>query len=201
MAIHTIIWDLGGVLMRTVDPAPRERLAARFGKSARELEYIFYSGESGDRCQLGEITFEQHLENVRHILGFAPEETEDFVRQFWGGDIFDEELVSYIRELRGRYKTGLLSNAFPNLREWLEEDAKVDGAFDTMIISAEVNIVKPDPRIYHLALESLGTAPQEAIFIDDMERNISGAREVGLHTVHFRDPIQAREELEQILAM
>jgi epoxide hydrolase-like predicted phosphatase len=201
MAIRTIIWDLGGVLMRTVDPVPRERLAARFGKSARELEYIFYSGESGGRCQLGEITFEQHLENVRHILGFAPEETEDFVRQFWGGDIFDEELVSYIRELRGKYKTGLLSNAFPNLREWLEEDAKVDGAFDAMIISAEVNIVKPDPRIYHLALESLGTPPQEAIFIDDMVHNIAGAREVGMHTVHFRDPIQAREELEQTLAM
>lgn len=199
MTIKAIIWDLGGVLLRTEDPAPRQALAVKTGMSSRELEYLFYAGESGDRCQLGEISYEEHVENVRQVLGLSAEEMTQFVDQFWGGDIFDRELVAYIRDLKSRYRTGLLSNAFSNLRPFLEQDNRVDGVFDDMVISAEVGIVKPDPAIYLLSLSNLGVQPGEAVFIDDMPNNVQGAISLGMHAVRFESPAQVRNDLDALL--
>lgn len=201
MTIKATIWDLGGVILRTTNPEPRNELAEKFGKSSRELEYIFYSGSSGDKCQLGEISYEEHVENVRLLLNLSPEEMEQFIEQFWGGDIFDYDLVNYIREIKQNYKTSLLSNAFPNLREWLSQGNKVDGVFDEMLISAEVGLVKPDPAIYNLALEKLDVKPEEAVFIDDMPQNVESARDIGMQAVRFTSPEQVKDALTDMLSI
>jgi len=199
MKIRAVIWDLGGVLLRTEDPTPRGRLAERFGMSAHELEKLFYGGSSGTRCQLGEITFEQHIQNVRGELNLSPDEMDSVIDQFWAGDRLDQDLVNYIRNLHDRHRTGLLSNAFSDLRDWLKQQGEVGGVFDELVISAEVGIVKPDPRIYHLALDQLKVAPEEAVFIDDFARNIEGAMAVGMHAIKFINPDQTRSELEELL--
>jgi putative hydrolase of the HAD superfamily len=62
-----------------------------------------------------------------------------------------------------------------------------------------VGIAKPDPRIYHLALDGMGVAANEAVFIDDFEKNIDGARAVGMQTIHFKDPKQATSDLRNLL--
>jgi putative hydrolase of the HAD superfamily len=169
------------------------------GMSSHELEKLFYSGSSGDRCQLGEITFEQHVQNVRGELNLSPDEMDSVIEQFWAGDRLDQDLVNYIRNLHDRYRTGLLSNAFSDLREWLKQQGEVDGVFDELVISAEVGIVKPDPRIYYLALDQLKVVPEEAIFIDDFNHNIEGAMAVGMHAIKFINPDQTRSELEELL--
>ena len=199
MGIQAVIWDLGGVLLRTEDYAPRRALAQRYGMTLGEIEDFVYSGESGDRAQRGEISVEQHWENLRASLGLSPAEFQAFRDQFWGGDRLDTDLVAYIRQLHGDFKTGLLSNAFSDLRRLVAETWKFADVFDVMIISAEVGLVKPDPRIYHLALDRLGVAPEAAVFIDDFSRNIEGARRVKLNAIHFKDLQQARHELESLL--
>jgi epoxide hydrolase-like predicted phosphatase len=199
MGIQAVIWDLGGVLLRTEDYAPRRALAQRFGMTVAEIEEIVFSGESGDRAQRGEINVEQHWENQRRALGLSPAEMQAFRDEFWAGDRLDTDLVAYIRRLRRDFKTGLLSNAFSDLRRVVTETWKFADAFDEMVISAEVGLVKPDPRIYRLALERLGIAPAEAVFIDDFSRNVLGARAEGLNAIHFQDPQQTRRELEGLL--
>ena len=199
MVIQAVIWDLGGVLVRTEDYAPRQALAQRYGMTLAEIEEFVFSGESGDRAQRGEISVEQHWENQGRQLGLSPEEIQAFRDEFWGGDRLDTDLVAYIRRLRLDFKTGLLSNAFSDLRRVVTETWRFADAFDEMVISAEVGVVKPDPRIYHLALERLEAPPEAAVFIDDFRRNIEGARAVGLNAIHFKDPVQARGELEGLL--
>jgi epoxide hydrolase-like predicted phosphatase len=199
MNIRAVIWDLGGVLVRTEDYTSRDRLAARLGLSREELEDLVFSNDSGDRAQLGLISVEQHLENLRQRFGLQRSEMDHFWKEFWGGDRLDAELVAFIRSLRARYRTGLLSNAFSDLRHYVTHVWKFADAFDEMVISAEVGLVKPDARIYRLILERLGVAPQEAVFIDDMPRNVEGARAVNLHAVQFVTPQQARGELERLL--
>lgn len=199
MNIRAVIWDLGGVLVRTEDYTSRDHLAARLGLSREELEDLVFSNDSGDRAQLGLISVEQHLENLRRRFGLQKSEMDHFWKDFWGGDRIDAELVAFIRSLRARYKTGLLSNAFSDLRHYVTNVWKFADAFDEMVISAEVGLVKPDARIYRLILERLGVAPQEAVFIDDMPRNVEGARAVNLHAVQFASPKQARSELERLL--
>jgi putative hydrolase of the HAD superfamily len=77
----------------------------------------------------------------------------------------------------------------------------VDALFDVVIDSSAVGMRKPDPAIYRLALQELGgVVPERAVFLDDHEGNIAGARAVGLHAVLVGpDPRPALDELDRIL--
>lgn len=198
MAIRAVIWDLGGVLLRG-EITSRQALADRMGMTREELENLVFDNESGDRAQLGEISVDEHWENIRQLLGLDAAEISEFRWQFWEGDRLDVALVDYIRSLRGRYKTGLLSNAFSDLRRVVTSTLKISDAFDEMVISAEIHLMKPDPRIYQYALQRLGVAPQEAVFIDDMARNVEGARSQGMFAIQFHQPAQAQADLERLL--
>ena len=199
MTIRAIIWDMGGVLIRTEDPAPRAELAAQMGMTRKDLEIIFFAGRSGTMAQLGEINTQQHIGNIRQELNLTPEEMDTIWDKFWEGDRLDGDLVNYIRDLKAQYKTGLLSNAFSNLREWIAKEGKFSDAFDDMVISAEVGLMKPDPRIYQLALEQLEVSPSEAIFVDDFLHNIDGAQSLGMHAIHFQNPDQVLGDIQRIL--
>jgi epoxide hydrolase-like predicted phosphatase len=199
MAISAVIWDLGGVLLRTEDFSSRQALADRMGKSRTELENLVFDGDSGDRAQLGEISADEHWDNIRRILGLDAAGISEFRRQFWEGDQLDVELVNTIRRLRRSYKTGLLSNAFSDLRQVVTSILQISDAFDEMVISAEIHLMKPDARIYQHALQRLGVVAQETVFIDDMLRNVEGARRQGMNAIHFRQRSQALAELKRLL--
>jgi epoxide hydrolase-like predicted phosphatase len=199
MAIRAVIWDLGGVILRTEDFSSRRALADRIGKSRAELEELVFNGDSGDRAQLGEISIDEHWDNIRRTLDLDASGIGEFRRQFWEGDRLDVELVDLIRGLRGRYKTGLLSNAFSDLRQVVTSVLNFSDAFDEMVISAELHLMKPDARIYQVALQRLGVAAAESVFIDDLLRNVEGARSQGMKAIHFQERSQALKELEQLL--
>ena len=199
MTISAIIFDLGGVLLRTADFAPREKLASRLGMSRGELEQIIFAGESGDKAQRGEITSQQHWSNLATQFHYSDVKIYQLVEEFFATDEIDTNLLGFIRHLHKTYKTGLLSNAFDDLRQIITERWHFGDAFDDMVISAEVGLVKPDPHIYHLAVEQLGVKAEQAVFVDDMQHNIDGAKRVGMLGIHFRNPQQMRHELEQLL--
>jgi HAD superfamily hydrolase (TIGR01509 family) len=69
-----------------------------------------------------------------------------------------------------------------------------------MIISAEVHLVKPDPRIFHLTLQRLQVRPAEAVFVDDMAENVEAAAREGLVAILYLDLSQTLDELKRILA-
>ncbi len=199
MSIRAIIWDMGGVILRTEDAAPRVELATRFGLTRQELEDLVFHCDVSDQATLGQLGVEQIWQNVCTRLNVPPEQAATLQQGFWGGDRLDTELVDYIRALRPRYRTALLSNAWSDLRQILQERWRVVDAFDEVIISAEVGLMKPDPRIYQLAVTRLGVTPAEAVFIDDFPLNVRAAQESGLHAIRFRSAAQARAELEQLL--
>ena len=199
MAIKAIIFDFGGVLLRTEDHMPRERLAERVNMDRPELEEFVFGGDSGEKAQKGEISTEQHGENLRYQLGYTPQEFSIFLEEFFLGDRLDEELVNYVRSLRKVYKTALLSNSTDDLRHKIEEKWHFEDAFDIMVISGEIGEAKPAPRIFQLALEKLGVAPGEAIFVDDFQRNIEAAEQVGMHGIRFLTSQQVREDIDKVL--
>jgi epoxide hydrolase-like predicted phosphatase len=199
MTIKAIIFDFGGVLFRTTDFSPREQLAARMGLSRNKLEELIFGGESGDLAQRGEITVQQHWANLAAQIHRSEKEIKTLVEEFFAYDELDQSLLEYVRALHASYKTGLLSNAFDDLRQIITERWHFEDAFDDMIISAEVGLVKPDARIFHLAVEQLGVKASQAIFVDDMQRNIEGAKSVGLVGIHFQNPLQVRCDIDSLL--
>lgn len=199
MTIRAVIFDLGGVLVRTEDPKPRGEYARRLGLTYRDLDRLVFNHPTAVQATIGAITAEAHWEGVRQALGLPAEELPTLQTAFWGGDRLDRELVDYLRSLRPRCKTALLSNAWSHLRAWLEQQWKIADAFDEIIISAEVGVSKPDPRIYQLTLERLVVEPQEAVFVDDFSENVYAARSLGMHGVQFLSAGQARAEVEKLL--
>ncbi len=200
MNLQAVIWDMGGVLLRTDNPEPRQRLAERLQIPNGIIENLVFDSESSRRAQLGEIGVEEHWEFVRRELGLPIAEMPEFRLRFWEGDAVDEKLVEDIRALRlASYKMGLLSNAFSETRKFISEECQISDAFDQIIISAEEGIIKPDARIYQIALDRLGVSAQDSVFIDDSLENILGARQVGLIGIHFISPAQVRQSLQKLL--
>ena len=119
-------------------------------------------------------------------------------QEFFAGDVIDTALLDTIRGLHPLYKVGLISNAWSGLRAYITRNSFAD-IFDHMVISAEVGMMKPDPKIYYHALEQFGVAPQEAVFLDDFQENITGAQAIGMNAIHFTDPGQALQQLKSML--
>jgi HAD superfamily hydrolase (TIGR01509 family) len=84
-----------------------------------------------------------------------------------------------LARLQGACRLALLSNAPPSLRGLLDQ-LGLARYFDYMVISGEVDVRKPDPGIYLLALASLGVRPEESLFVDDLEENLVVARQIGM---------------------
>lgn len=199
MSIKAVIFDFGGVLMRTEDKGPRTRLAERYSLTYEELDRLVFESPSGAQAARGEISEEEHWRQVCEGLGVPEGERAAFQEAFWGGDRLDARLVEYIRSLRPRFKTALLSNAWSTLREALKNRYEILDAFDEVFISCELGLVKPDPRVYEEVTRRLEISPEEAVFVDDWFPNIEGARAVGLKAVHFQSTAQALEELDALL--
>jgi len=198
MSIRAVFFDLGGVLLRTEFQAPRQQLAERLGLEYDDLVKIVFDSDSGIKAAIGEITSEEHWDSIMKRLKRPASELIAIRDEFFAGDILDRTLLDYIRSLRGKYKTGLISNAWGDLRDFIVRE-KFEDAFDKMIISAEVGAAKPEPKIFQIALEQFGVSPNEAVFVDDFLINIEGCEKVGMKGIHFKDPESTLQQLKELL--
>ncbi|HET9589439.1 MAG TPA: HAD family phosphatase [Anaerolineales bacterium] len=198
MSIKAVFFDLGGVIVRTEFQAPRQQLAERLGLEYDDLVKIVFDSDSGIKATIGEMSSEEHWNSVLKRLKRPASDLPAIRDEFFAGDIVDRTLVDFIRSLRGKYKTGLISNAWGDLRDFIVRE-KFDDAFDKMIISAEVGAAKPEPKIFQIALGQFGVSPGEAVFVDDFLINIEGCEKVGIKGIHFKDPESALRQLEQLL--
>ena len=194
--LKAIIFDVGGVILRTRSRAGREKWATRLGLDSWDFERFIFGGESGRAAQLGQKTEQEHWCWLGQHFGLSDDELAEMRRDFFAGDFMDADLVAYAGRLgQAGYRLGILSNFGDAARRlWSEVYPFID-TFEGVIISAEVGVMKPDPKIYRLAAESVGVAPDEALFIDDFIENIEGARAVGMQALHFTDPEDVRRQL------
>jgi epoxide hydrolase-like predicted phosphatase len=201
MSIRAVLFDLGGVIVRTEYQAPRQRLAESLGMDYEDIDRIVFGGGtngSAARATLGQISEDEHWLNVMTVLKQPASERVRIKAEFFAGDIIDHTLLDYLRSLRPKYKTGLISNAWSGLRNYIQHE-KFDDAFDHMIISSEVGAMKPSEEIFHLALKQVGVKPNEAVFVDDFIENIEACEKVGMKGIHFRDAESAMKQLKAIL--
>lgn len=199
-AIDAVIWDLGGVILRTEDRSLRQAWEERLGLPAGELDRLVFAEQVGRRAALGQAHPEQVWQWVGERLGLPPDDLAQLQHEFWQGDQIDAALVAFIRQLRAHRRTALLSNAWPGMRDMLEGEWGIADAFDALFISAELGLAKPDPAIYRLTLEHLDIRPAQAIFVDDFHENVQAASQLGIHAVHFRSAEQSMRAVGQLLS-
>jgi len=199
--IKAIIFDWGGVMEAMVGEADtqawEERLALEPGALADALW-----GDIWEELEVNAIGETQYLQRVAERLGFADVEAlEAVLNELYAGDRLNREMVAAAKALRQRYQVAVLSNAWPGQRRHVLETFGIDlhTEFDVYVNSAEVELRKPDLAIYRLAVERLEIEPSEAVFLDDLPRNVAAAREIGLHAIHVNDPAEALNDLERLL--
>jgi HAD superfamily hydrolase (TIGR01509 family) len=182
--IRAVYFDLGGVLLRTEDLEPRRRWEARFGLPDWGLAKLVFDSHAAQRATLGQAKVEDIWAEAGKKLALGPEELDTLQKDFWAGDRWDEDLLAFIRSLRPRIRTGLISNAWADVRQASQAHVN-EGAFDLIMYSAEECVMKPEAEIFRRALQRLGVAADEAIFVDDVLENVEAARALGMHGVHF----------------
>ncbi|MCP4357672.1 MAG: HAD family phosphatase [Chloroflexi bacterium] len=196
--IKAVIFDFGGVILRTQDWSGRRKWEKRLGLAKNEAEAIVFNSDMGRKAQHGQVSYDEHWAWLGNHFNLTTAEQTEFETDFWAGDVLDKGLVTFICSLRPSYQTALISNAFDDLQRVLTDIFDIADAFDVIAISAEEGIMKPDPRLYQLTLERLDCHPEEAIFIDDFAHNIAGAREIGIKGILFTPDINLTEELQNL---
>ena len=205
--ITALISDFGGVLTTPLirgflayqDQAgvTVQELGATMARSAEEDGvHPLYALERGE---ISEAEFQRRLESrldgrfdFQHLRRLYFERLEP-----------NREMIEFVRDLRGRgLRTALCTN---NVREWeplwRSKLPELDEVFEVVVDSAFVGSRKPEREIYDITLERLGgVKPQECVFVDDIDVNCEGARELGMHPVRFEETSRAIAEVEALLS-
>ncbi|MCL5997749.1 MAG: HAD family phosphatase [Chloroflexi bacterium] len=195
--IQAVIFDIGGVLIRTEDWSPRRRWEERLGLPERGLSAAVFDSEVALRAAIGQATDEDVWRYVGNRFALDPQQLGQLQMDFWSGDRLDVDLCQFLADLRPRFKTGILSNTWPHMPATNKRLFGFDAPVDAAVYSFNEGITKPSPHIYRVALERLGVRPEQAVFVDDFIENIDAAREVGMPAVWFRSREQAVTELQR----
>ena len=108
----------------------------------------------------------------------------------------DPQMLAWTEKLRDAgMKTAILSNMPLDLAEYVRKNFRWLDHFAFKTLSAEVRTIKPEPAIYEHTLRGLGVAADQALFIDDRERNIEAARRLGIHGILYESLAQLKGEL------
>jgi epoxide hydrolase-like predicted phosphatase len=180
-----VIFDWGGVLMRTVDPSPRLNWDRRLGLTPGSVERVVHGIQAWQQVQRGELSLDAYWQQVGQALGLEPDDLAQLRQDFYRGDHLDSALTGLIERLReGGILVGLLSNNGPDLTRLLDEMG-ISQLFDEIVVSADIGIMKPDERAYRAILAKLAISPSLAIFVDDFEQNVQGAQRIGMNAILF----------------
>jgi len=199
-AVRAVVWDLGGVILRTMDWSRRSAWEDRLGLPRMQLTRLVFESDASRRATLGQASDDDVWASVAAALSLDPATLQQLRHEYFADDRIDARLMDFIRQLRSRVRVGMITNAWPSIRRALETTFAIADAFDPLVVSAEEGIAKPDPRIYQLTLERLGLEPAQAVFVDDFEDNVAGARWVGMQAVHFTSTPQAISAVRALLA-
>jgi putative hydrolase of the HAD superfamily len=200
--VRAVIFDFGGVLVRTQSQARRESWARRLNIPMRELSDVVFGAENGYAAQLGQWTDDEHWDWVGQRIGLSGSSLERFRSDYFAEDVLDAGLLAYVDRLRAAgYHLGLLSNATDAARRIIGQRYGVLDHFGSVTVSAEEGIMKPDPRIFRIALARAGVQAPEAVFVDDFIENVDAARALGMAGVHFEEPAAARMAIADLVGI
>jgi putative hydrolase of the HAD superfamily len=205
-SFRAVIFDLGGVVFDSPLHAIA-RFEQEFGIPPGHVNRVVVAtGEAGawSRLERGELAvagfaplFERECAEAGH-----PIDALAMMARIGEATAPRPAMLAALRALRARgFALAALTNNWESESGRSGDHAELRALFDAFVESAVVGVRKPDPRIYELACEALGVAPAEAVFLDDIGRNLKAARVLGMATIKVDSPGPALAELERVLGL
>jgi HAD superfamily hydrolase (TIGR01509 family) len=182
-----VILDIGGVLEITPETGCvrrwEERLELPLGTVHDRMSDVWRAGS------VGSISESEVHEQVAARLNLAAPQVEAFMADLWAEYLGtpNEELIDYVRGLRGSCRLGILSNSFVGARERETSLYHFDELVEQIVYSHEIGIEKPDLRAFEAACASLDGRPENCLFIDDVAVNVEAAQALGMQAHLFED--------------
>lgn len=194
--IKSVIFDWGGVLIDDPNPGLMQ-YCANVLKVSKE-NYIKAHIKFADGFQKGAIGEDEFWGKICRELNVPKTNISSlWAEAFEAAYVQRDDMFSMAAWLRENgYRTAVLSNTeVPAMQHFHKQRYDM---FDVSVFSCHEGVKKPDREIYELMLEKLGSHPEQAIFIDDKQEYIDGAKEIGINTILFQDINQVKGELNRL---
>lgn len=197
-SVPAIVFDLGNVL---IGWNPRKLFEEIFDHDQEQIDYFFdnvCTTEWNEQQDAGRPIAEAIKERVTLFPEYEP-----YIRAYydrWIETILGpiDGTVDIFNELKdGGFYLCALSNWSAETIPLVIDKYPFFSQFEEMVISGRVKTKKPDPKIYEILLERIGRPAEQCLFIDDSQKNITAADQLGFDTIHFESPTQLRIELNK----
>lgn len=208
---EAVLFDFGGVYIGSPFPSFIEQ-STQLGADPDLLIQLTFGSLDGDsdhpwhRVERGELSMLDARLEILELFREAGIEVDPFRLLAQTMSPHKEghpDVVACTRELReAGLTTGLVTNNALEIRERWRSMLPLEELFDVVIDSSEVGVRKPDPQIYHLALERVGASAASTLFLDDLPGNLRGAEAVGMRGILVEpDPAGALAELRALVGL
>ena len=195
-ARDTVVFDLGGVL---IEWDPRHLYRKLFAGDEAAMEH-FLATVCTHEWNRGQDAGRSFVEGARLLKTEHPDQAglidaycARFDEMMPGPIAGSVEILADLRD-RGTPLYGLTNFSAETYPAAFERFAFLRW-FRGVLVSGEVGLIKPDPRIFALLIERFAIDPRRAVYIDDVEANVVAARPFGIHAIHFTNPADLRAEL------
>ena len=198
--IKNVIFDIGNVLVDFDWEGHMRRICPHLNENDfYEINIAAWGDNRWDKFDLGVDSEIVISEMISHAPKYE-KEIKSLFGNFRGCFRKLDSSIGWIKDLKTRgYKVYYLSNysylAMKANPECLDFVPLMDGG----IFSCDVHVIKPDKRIYELLCEKYDLNPEECVFIDDLERNVEGARKFGIKAIQLVSVKQAQQDLNNLL--
>jgi putative hydrolase of the HAD superfamily len=193
--LQIVFYDLGGVLVNVFAGKFMEALADEMGMTPAELAPRLETLRPDSRLfDSGEIDGPEFHRRLVSRLGSGLA-WERFKELYTGIFSLKEDVAEVAASLQGHVRLSIISNTDPLHFEYLINCYPIFRIFEKPVTSFAARAIKPDPAIFHYALQAWGVQPEEALFIDDVADNVAAARGVGMQAIHFQGVDQLRQGL------
>ena len=198
MTIRAVIFDVGGVLSHHNNFAPLDPWLDRLNMSAEQIIHTVFGNEVAGRATLGQAKVEEVWQFANQRFGLSEVDRQALLVDFWATMTWDRSLLDFIRMLKPAFKTGVLSDAWPDAR--VTNTPITYDLFDVIVYSAEEGIQKPNPEMYRRTLSRLDVMPTESIYVDDSPTKVEAANQLGMHGLLFTGSATIREQISGLLS-
>ncbi|GAB2801318.1 HAD family phosphatase [Rhabdobacter roseus] len=207
-AIKNIIFDMGDVIINIDVPRTARAFAELSQQQEDELIELFQEKELFRQFETGHLDDAGFRSYVRELLR-QEHWDEATIDKAWNALLLDlpPERVELIQRLGQSYRLFLLSNTssihVAEVNRILQQVAGVPSLtelFETVFLSYEMGLMKPDLAIYQRVLEQAGLVAEETLFLDDNLDNIRAAASLGIQTIHVQKPFTILDYLQDYVA-
>jgi putative hydrolase of the HAD superfamily len=197
MDLQAVIFDYGEVLSGPPDPEAHRRLLAISGISEEPFEKAYWAHRLDYDADI--LNGQTYWQTVARDTGvdFTAQQIAELLEadaRMWGN--LNPAMIAWIPRIKAAgFRLGILSNMGLGVLEHLRPRFSWLDQFDQLTWSCDLGVVKPDPAIYLHTIKKLNVKPEQALFIDNLQKNIVGAEAVGLNAALFVNVEQLQSDL------